>query len=338
MGNIYYVIPDLHRKSFSVLKFAKSILKGTLKNYIQNSMFRKHKPVGGVKVLYQHCMMLKDLGYNAYPVIMGKYVGNFFGYDLELKYIKDVGFELKKDDIVISDEFFPYTGLKFSGGTKIMFVQNWINLRRRLRENDVDKSYLDLGYDQVITCGSYCSEMVKAKMHIEATTITNGIDQEHFFNKPEIRVPGRVLALSRKNFNDLIQIVKLVEKNGTKVDLHVADGLTQAELIDEYQRADIFLATGYPEGLPLPPLEAMNCGCTVVGFTGGGAREYMIDNVTAMVSEDGDCVDAAKKLTALLNDPSLKEKIRRGGAEKASHYTLKNTQTLLHNFIKTIVT
>lgn len=305
--------------------------------YLKGNVFRKHKPVGGIKVLYQHCMMLKDLGYNVYPVLMGKYVGNFFGYDLEFKHIKEVGFELKKDDIIISDEFHPYQGLKFSGCTRIMFMQNWMHIDSRLEKKDIGKSYLDLGYDQVITCGSYCSEMVKAKMHIEATTITNGIDQEKFFIKSEVRVPGRVLALSRKNFEDLLQIVKLVEDGGTKVDLHVADGLTQAELIDEYQRADIFLATGYPEGLPLPPLEAMNCGCTVVGFTGGGAREYMIDNVTAMVSEDGDCADAAKKLTALLSDSSLKEKIRRGGIEKSSHYTLENTQTLLHNFIKTIV-
>ena len=135
----------------------------------------------------------------------------------------------------------------------------------------------------------------------------------------------------------MTEIIRLVEANGTKVDLHVVDGLTQAELIEEYQKADIFLATGYPEGWSLPPLEAMNCGCTTVGFTGGGGAEFMIDNVTAMVSEDGDCVDAAKKLSAVLNDVSLKERIRKTGLEKTDKYTLENTKMQLHKFIDSVV-
>lgn len=338
MSKIYYIIPDLHRREFNIRSFVKSIWHGKVGEYIRDNVFRKHKAVGGIKVIYQHCMMLKKLGYEAYPLIMGSYVGNFFGYDLELKYIKDVGFQLDEDDIVISTEFLPYQGLMFNGGVKVLFMQNWINIDRMLKKEDIGKNYFDLGYDHVITCGAYCSQMVSEKMEIKSTAITNGIDQEKFYNKPEVRIPGRVLALSRKNIDDLREIIKLVENSGTKVDLVVADGLTQAELIEEYQKADIFLATGYPEGLPLPPLEAMNCGCATVGFTGGGAREYMIDNVTAMVSDDGDCIGAAKNLTALLNDPSLKERIRKHGSKKANRYTLENTKTQLGNFIKTIAT
>jgi hypothetical protein len=37
----------------------------------------------------------------------------------------------------------------------------------------------------------------------------------------------------------------------------------------------IFLATGFPEGCPLPPLEAMASGCLVVGFSGFGGWDYM---------------------------------------------------------------
>jgi glycosyltransferase involved in cell wall biosynthesis len=45
-----------------------------------------------------------------------------------------------------------------------------------------------------------------------------------------------------------------------------------AELL---RAAHIFLATGFPEGCPLPPLEAMACGCLVVGFPGLGGWDYM---------------------------------------------------------------
>ncbi|MBU1249401.1 MAG: glycosyltransferase family 1 protein, partial [Proteobacteria bacterium] len=32
---------------------------------------------------------------------------------------------------------------------------------------------------------------------------------------------------------------------------------------------------GFPEGCPLPPLEAMACGCLPVGFSGFGGWDYM---------------------------------------------------------------
>ncbi|MFT6439730.1 glycosyltransferase family 4 protein [Cycloclasticus pugetii] len=336
MATIYYLIPDLHKKEFKLKDWLKSVLSGRGIAYFKNKVFRKHKPVGGIKVMYQHCMMLQELGYEAYPLIMGNYVGNFFGYDIELKYIKDVGYNLTEEDVIVATEFFPYEGVDFIGAKKVLFMQNWINIDKRLKKEDVNKSYIDIGYDYVMTCGSFCSEMVIKKMGIDATTITNGIDQQKFINKPEKRIPGRVLAMSRKNLADLEQITELVKRDKSDFDLKIVDGLTQAELIKEYQKADIFLVTGYPEGLPLPPLEAMNCGCVVIGFTGGGASEYMIHNETALVSEDGDCPDAAKHVKAILSDDKLKERLRAAGIIKAKSYTLANTKKMLHEFFVNI--
>jgi len=336
MGNIYYLIPDLHKKEFKVKDCLKAMVMGEGIAYFKNKVFRKHKPVGGIKVMYQHCMLLQQQGFDAYPLIMGKYIGNFFGYDIELKFIDGIGYTLNKDDIIVGTEFFPYQALKFHGGMKILFMQNWINIDKRLDPKDMTKSYIDLGYDRVITCGQFCSDMVKTKMDIEATTITNGIDQDRFIQKPEFRIPLRVLAMSRKNLGDLKEIVRILRNRKVVFELFIADGLSQSELIKEYQKADIFLVTGYPEGLPLPPIEAMNCGCAIVGFTGGGASEYMIDNVTALVSPDGDCIDAAKNLELLLDDMDLKERIRLAGYLKGKEYTLENTSNMLHNFFRSL--
>ncbi|GAB7079637.1 glycosyltransferase family protein [Megalodesulfovibrio paquesii] len=41
------------------------------------------------------------------------------------------------------------------------------------------------------------------------------------------------------------------------------------------RRSQIFLATGFPEGCPLPPLEAMASGCLVTGFAGHGGWDYL---------------------------------------------------------------
>ena len=335
MGTIYYLIPDLHKKEFKLKDCLKSILLGQGTAYFKNKVFRQHKPVGGIKVMYQHCMMLQEQGYEAYPLIMGDYVGNFFGYDIELKYIKDVGYDLSSKDIVVSPEFLPYLGLNFKNCIKILFnqSQSWRYYENKLDKVDTGKNYLELGYDYVINCSEYLCEMLRVKMNLDSVPITNGIDQSKFFPLPEKRIEGRVLVLSRKHPEHIQDII--FESRELNFNFHIVDGLTESELINEYQQADIFLATGYPEGFSLPQLEAMNCGCVVIGFSGGGGDEYMIDNVTSLVSTDGDCADVVKRLQILEKNKVFKEEIRQGGYEKASEYTLENTKRMLSEFYST---
>ena len=336
MGTIYYLIPDLYKKKFKVKGFIKSILTRSVNSYLQNNVFKKHKPVGGVKVMYQHCIMLKEMGYDAYPLVMGDYIGNFFGYNLDIRYINDVGYALSANDIIVASEFLPYMGLEFSGCTKVLFnqSQSWRYYDEKLRKEDKGKSYIDLGYDYVINCSDFLSRMLNNKMNIDSTVITNGVDQMRFFPDPSIRVPNRVLALSRKH-PEHIDAIKQATKD-LNYEFRIVDGLTESELIEEYQRADIFLATGYPEGFSLPPLEAMSCGCAVVGFSGGGGEEYMVNNDTALVSTDGDCIDAANQLERLLADKELKERIREAGLAKSKQYSLENTKVMLDDFFSTL--
>ncbi|MDF1688929.1 MAG: glycosyltransferase family 4 protein [Cycloclasticus sp.] len=336
MATIYYLIPDLHKKEFKVKDCLKSVLTGRGIAYFKNKVFRQHKPVGGIKVMYQHCLMLQELGYKAHPLIMGDYIGNFFGYDIELKYISDVGYELSSKDVIVSPEFLPYLGLKFTNCIKVLFnqSQSWRYYKDKLDKADVGKNYLELGYDYVINCSDHLCKMLKEKMNVDSVAITNGIDKNKFFPRPEKRVQGRVLVLSRKHPEHIQRIISASSQ--LNFDFHVVDGLTEDELINEYQQADIFLATGYPEGLPLPQLEAMNCGCVVIGFSGGGGDEYMINNVTSLVSADGDFADVVKQLRLLEKNKSHKEEIRRKGYQKASEYTLVNTKRMLSNFYSQI--
>lgn len=337
MGTIYYLIPDLHRRSFSFLKLYRSIRDKEFRKYLRETVFVRHKPVGGVKVMYQHCLMLRELGYNSYPLAMGDYLGNFFGYDIETKHISDIGFNLTEKDVVVVPEFVPYLGLSFPNAIKVLFnqSQSWRYHANRLTIEDKGKNFIEMGYDYVINCSQYLCNRLKETMAVESTAITNGIDTSRFYPRPEIRVSQRVLALSRKRPEELNKIRRLVKE--LNFNFHVVDGLSEAELIEEYQKADIFLATGYPEGLPLPQLEAMNCGCVVIGFTGGGGGEYMIDGETALVARDGDCEGVADILTRLQNDVKLKESIREKGMEKAATYTLDNTKEMLKVFYERVM-
>lgn len=58
-------------------------------------------------------------------------------------------------------------------------------------------------------------------------------------------------------------------------DLVEINNLNPVEVGELMRSCHIFLATGFPEGFGLPPLEAMSCGCIVGGFTGFGGWDYM---------------------------------------------------------------
>ncbi|MDR3686978.1 MAG: glycosyltransferase family 1 protein, partial [Coriobacteriia bacterium] len=62
----------------------------------------------------------------------------------------------------------------------------------------------------------------------------------------------------------------------------------------------LFFSFGYPEGLPLPPAEAMSRGCVVVGYHGWGGREYFDPSVCFPV-EAGDVMELARTAERVLD-------------------------------------
>ncbi|HRW30019.1 MAG TPA: glycosyltransferase family 4 protein, partial [Emcibacteraceae bacterium] len=160
----------------------------------------------------------------------------------------------------------------------------------------------------------------KALNNEDCVTISNAIDEKVFYPKTSIREKNTVLCLPRKNAQDIATIRKIVERKIEDVRFQYADGLDETGIADAFRRADIFLASGYPEGLALPPMEAMFSGAVVVGFAGRGGREFMIDGETALVSEDGDCISAAENLISLLSNDTKKEDLR----DKARQVVMQN--------------
>ena len=113
---------------------------------------------------------------------------------------------------------------------------------------------------------------------ITAPVLRPGIDQSIFY-PPETKPEGpiRVAWMPRKNKAQAQQIRQLFESRtpGTLVHWIEIKGLDAHGVADVLRGCHIFLVTGFPEGCPLPPLEAMACGCLPVGFTGFGGWDYM---------------------------------------------------------------
>lgn len=332
LGNIYYLIPDVSKKSFSFRELIRAIKRKRLKRYIDNRVLGRSKPVGGVKVIYQHCMILNSLGFSAFPVRVGNYEGDFFGYGIKPKSYEDFCSLVNSDDVVIIPEVIQKSHKDLFKCRKVIFVQNWRFLYEEhpLEDQRINSSYSDAGYEYILCCGDYLMSLLKGEPENKVHMVKNFIDHNVFVENEKLRVSNRILAMPRKNPEDLKAIVDGIEN--LPVEIVYADRLTQKELVLEYQKSDIFLATGYPEGFGLPPLEAMACGAVVIGFTGGGASEFMIHEKTAMVAEDGDTDMVVEHIKKIIGDVGLKEKIRASGIEVSKKYNKESAELQLKKF------
>jgi glycosyltransferase involved in cell wall biosynthesis len=94
-----------------------------------------------------------------------------------------------------------------------------------------------------------------------------------------------------------------------------------SELLLLYNRASIFVLPSLVEGMSLPPLEAMACGCPVVVTDNGGTNEYIVNNVNGLVCpiRDSDCL--YDKVVSLLNDKDKREQLANNGLSTAKEYS-----------------
>lgn len=119
------------------------------------------------------------------------------------------------------------------------------------------------------------------------------LEIEDYFIPVEKR--RQIALMPRRRREDLVATVHLLRRSGRLADWQIVliDDMTQAEVAHALGTAAIFLFGGEREGFGLPGAEAMAAGCYVVGFTGDGAKEYMLPAHSSPVPES-DCVEAAR--------------------------------------------
>lgn len=87
----------------------------------------------------------------------------------------------------------------------------------------------------------------------------------------------------------------------------------RSQLRDFYCAADVFVTTPWYEPFGITPLEAMGCGCPVIGSAVGGIRYTVIDAVTGYLVPPNDPVQLAERLARLHHNPALSRAFGRAG-------------------------
>ncbi len=138
---------------------------------------------------------------------------------------------------------------------------------------------------------------------------------------------------NRKHY--LKRLVTYAKRHG--INIKIFGEVTEEELTQIYQQADIFAMTSVPykrsiEGFGLSYLEASSFGLPVVGFRFGGVSEAVKDGETGLLCDQRDTDSLAKNLHKLLNNKSLRESIGRSGISWAQQNSWRNNaNALLHN-------
>lgn len=106
-----------------------------------------------------------------------------------------------------------------------------------------------------------------------------------------------------------------------------------SKLADIYS-SSIFVNSGNNEALPMPPLEAMACGSSVVLTDIPGVKEYAVNQENCIISEPNNPKLLSSAISSLLDSDSLRNDLSRNAIATARKYNWDQTVDRLIKLLK----
>jgi glycosyltransferase involved in cell wall biosynthesis len=113
----------------------------------------------------------------------------------------------------------------------------------------------------------------------------------------------RVCFTTRKNELIMRQVINILKFRGALDDFELLPfaGISQLEVAKIFMESALYLSFATYEGFGLPPAEAMACGCVVIGFHGGGGREFFLPEFSYPI-ENSDVIGFAATVERVLQE------------------------------------
>ena len=184
--------------------------------------------------------------------------------------------------------------------------------------------------------------------------VPNGVTLHIFYPEPIPRRDRAVLMLyhpdPRKGAGDGLDALNQLLFRIPNVDVHLCGPVrpsrplppgmrfsfypSDAELRRLYSTSTALLYPSRVEGFGLPPLEAMACGCPVVTTEVGAIPEFAQDGINAFVVKPADTQGMADRLSLLLRDTALRERMAAQGLRTAAGYSLPKVAPLFESALQ----
>ena len=172
-------------------------------------------------------------------------------------------------------------------------------------------------------------------------------------NPIDSRIPGNVVFITRngeqKDPATAIKAMNKIHAANPGANISAYGDLNKNDLPDfvDYHRNpsdkevvallnsnSIFVTTSVLEGYPLPPLEAMACGCAVISTDSVGVREYLSNGVNGILCPVRNPDLIAESVLKLISEDRSRIEIARKGYETAMEHSY---ETMTNNFLKVTV-
>jgi hypothetical protein len=283
-------------------------------------------PVGGMRIAYRHVDLLNKLGHRARMVHRAKgFRCTWFENATPVLAAEDV--RVRPEDIVVLPEIVePRHALAYPGIKLVIFNQG---AYCTFQSHGWQKEDRQTPYTSPDLLGVFVVSEDNFEYLAYAFPGLRLLRYRCSIN-PRLFAPGRtkrnlIAFMPRRGFEDVRQVLNIVKFRGLLDDyeLRPVEGLSLEQVAEVLSEVKIFLSSGTHEGCPLPPLEAMACGCLVVGYHGFGGREYFRPEFSFPV-EVGNVQQFAHTLERVLlrlkDDPDSVESM----ARQASQYVLEH--------------
>jgi hypothetical protein len=257
------------------------------------------EPTGGVLCIYRHVEALRRRGFPAWVLHRKSGLRARWFASAAPVLSREDGEGPRAGDFLVLPEGERRLMIENAGRpwTTSVFAQSWSYIFGSLEPGE---RWQDWGIESALAVSRHVQRYLRRGMGLASTLVRPSLDLDLFR-------PGRkrmqIACMPRKHPDDLRQIeaiLRLRHPRFRSVPFVPVDGLPHHRVAEILAESAVFLATGYPEGFALPPLEAMACGCLVAGFSGGGGREYMRHRKNCWIAPDGDVLTAAAHLAAAL--------------------------------------
>jgi glycosyltransferase involved in cell wall biosynthesis len=198
-----------------------------------------------------------------------------------------------------------------------------------------------------IVVSEWLSNKLRELGYDDAIKIAPGINLDIFYPRGAKQnvSPYRIVSIARpldmrRGFNILIEVLKSLHKERKDIEIILigTEDLSSRELpfpykdygkiwdrnmiAEIYSSSDVLIDVSTFQGFGLPGLEAMACGTPVVLTNVGGITEYAKGGVNCLMVNPNDIKSIVDAIEAILDNPSLRNKLIRGGrntAQKFSH-------------------
>ena len=212
-------------------------------------------------------------------------------------------------------------------GEKFYFIQDfeiWDN------EEIVKKSY-ELPLNKIVV-SSWINQKLKQNLGIGPYPVVyNGLDTEiyhhvnidkdtnsicflmlnHTLPKKGVAEGIKVFEKIREKYpNSKLRMFGFCDSSNVPSYVEYHQNPTKAELVKMYSESDIFIFPSLEEGWGLTPLEAMACGCLVVGTNVGFVQDIGVHKGNMMISEPGHIEQMIRNIEELIVDKTLQKSIQ----------------------------